>query len=216
MNTNEKEQWWKKYLKMGIWLTIILVLIFGGISLSFRYIFSKNYVTGPSMQPNFSTGDKVISVRNSKISRGDVIILKAPDEKNKLYIKRVIGLPGDRITSKNNKLYINGKYYRESFLKDGSKLKEPLNSIYGDMPYSYTYSFTINSLAQTPDWQKVYNKPYLLKLRQSNRIPNDSYFVMGDHRTVSKDSRLIGFIDQKAIVGRVAVRYWPIQQFTFY
>lgn len=168
------------------------------------------------MQPNFYTGNHVISVRHAKVNRGDVIILQAPDEKNALYVKRVIGLPGDTLTSKNGTLYINGKLYKEPFLKKGNLMTEPLNSIYADMAYSYTYSFSISSLAETPNWEKFYSKSYLKKLQKTNRIPKDSYFVMGDHRTVSKDSREIGFIDRSKIVGRVSLRYLPLNKFTFY
>ncbi|MCH4009067.1 signal peptidase I [Companilactobacillus sp.] len=216
MNTKDKQLMPKIEWKHLIWALIVIVLVFCTIYFSFQYLLSKNYITGPSMQPNFKSGNHVIAIRNAPINRGDVIILKAPDEKNELYIKRVIGLPGDKLTSKNNKIYINGKLYKEDFLQAGSKLKEPKNSVYGNLPYSYTYAFTINSLAQSPDWQKVYSKPYLLKIQKLNRVPNNDYFVMGDHRTVSKDSRLIGFIKQKAVVGKVALRYWPLSDFTVY
>lgn len=216
MKTTKKEPHFWFGWKRVIQILLVSLIIFCLVYLGFRYLFSKNYITGPSMQPNFSTGDHVISLKLASINRGDVIILKAPDEKNSLYVKRVIGLPGDKIISKDDKLYINGKRYYEKFLQAGSKLREPFNNEYGGMPYTYTYSFSITSLAQTPDWQKVYSKKYLLKLQKTNRVPKNKYFVMGDHRTVSKDSRMIGFINKKAIVGRVSLKYWPLDRFSTY
>lgn len=216
MATKKNRLWGKLNWKTLGWACLIVVLIVCLINFIFEYIFSKNFVTGPSMQPSFETGDQVISVRNSAIKRGDIIILKAPDKKDKLYIKRVIGLPGDVIKSQEDGMYINHKIFHEDFLKPGSKLREPLNGLYAGMPYTYTYTFNIRSLAQTPDWQRFYSKKYLKKLQKANRVPKDDYFVLGYHRTVSKDSRMIGFIKKKAIVGRVALRYWPLSEFTVY
>lgn len=61
------------------------------------------------MQPTFENQEKVIADRNSELRRNEVVILKAPDERNSFYIKRIIGLPGDTITAKDNKIYVNGK-----------------------------------------------------------------------------------------------------------
>lgn len=62
-------------------ITIVIVCIAVLIHLSFLYIFSKNYVTGPSMEPNFNDGDTVFTYRHAQLHRGDVVILKAPDKK---------------------------------------------------------------------------------------------------------------------------------------
>lgn len=216
MNTTKKTTHcqfeWRKFTKVAL----ILIAVFCSIYLTFQFLLSQNYIIGPSMQPNFYTGNHVISVRHAKVQRGDVIILRAPDEKGKLYVKRVIGMPGDTLVSKNGTLYINGKLYKETFLKQAGTMTEPMYSPYADMPFSYTYSFSISSLAETEDWKKFYDRSYLKRLQKSNRIPQNNYFVMGDHRTVSKDSREIGFITRQAVVGKVAVRYWPLRSFTWY
>ncbi|WP_238704047.1 signal peptidase I [Companilactobacillus mishanensis] len=195
---------------------VIIVLIFCTVYFGFQYIFSKNSISGPSMQPNFQTGNRVITVRHSGLQRGDIVILRAPDKKNTLYIKRIVGMPGDNIVSQDNRMYINGERYIESYLKQGSKMMESKDSIYSDMSYSYTYDFSVRKLAESQEWINIYNKPYLAMLKKTDRVPKGSYFVMGDHRTVSRDSRLIGFIDRDAIVGRVSLRYWPLSRFTVY
>ncbi|MDR4934024.1 signal peptidase I [Companilactobacillus paralimentarius] len=209
----EEESGWKFWLQT-IAMTLAIYAIF---FLGFKYILSNDKVTGPSMQPTFENGDKVIAARHSTISRGDVIVLKAPDEAGSFYIKRVIGLPGDTVVSKNNKMYINGKLYKEDFLKAGSKLKEPDTSLYAGKLYSYTYDFTLSSLAKnSPEYKTRYSNSYLKKVEKTNKVPAGTYFVMGDHRTVSKDSRIIGFISKKSVIGEVKWRYWPFTRWAIF
>lgn len=209
----DEESGWKFWLQT-IALTIAIYAVF---FLGFKFILSNDRVSGPSMQPTFENGDKVIAIRHSKLSRGDVIVLKAPDEANTFYIKRIIGLPGDTVVSKNNKIYINGKLYKEDFLDAGKKVKEPDTSLYAGKPYSYTYNFTLSSLAKnSPEWQQRYSSSYLNKIKKTNKVPAGTYFVMGDHRTVSKDSRIIGFINKKSVIGEVKWRYWPLTRWTVF
>ncbi|HJF85800.1 MAG TPA: signal peptidase I [Companilactobacillus farciminis] len=209
----DEESGWKFWLQT-IALTIAIYAVF---FLGFKFVLSNDRVSGPSMQPTFENGDKVIATRHSKLSRGDVIVLKAPDEANTFYIKRIIGLPGDTVVSKNNKIYINGKLYKEDFLDASKKVKEPDTSLYAGKPYSYTYNFTLSYLAKnSPEWQQRYSSSYLNKVKKTNKVPAGTYFVMGDHRTVSKDSRIIGFIDKKSVIGEVKWRYWPLTRWTVF
>ena len=204
----QEESGWKFWLQT-IALTVVLYAV---IMLAFKFTLANDRVSGPSMQPTFEDGQKLLAVKHSNIQRGDVIILNAPDEAGSFYIKRVIGMPGDTIQSKNNKMYINGKLYKEPFLKAGSKLKENDTNIYAGKGYIWTYDFTLSQLAKSPEYQQIYSKSYLNKVKKTNKVPAGTYFVMGDHRTVSKDSRLIGFIKKSAVVGEVKWRYWPLNQ----
>ncbi|KRO00532.1 signal peptidase I [Companilactobacillus kimchiensis] len=209
----DEESGWQFWLQT-IALTVAIYAVF---FLGFKFILSNDKVSGPSMQPTFENGDKVIAARHSNITRGDVIVLKAPDEPGSFYIKRVIGLPGDTVVSKNNKIYVNGKLFKEDFLKAGNKVKEPDTSLYAGKPYSYTYNFTLSLLAKnSPEWQQRYKSSYLKKVEKTNKVPAGTYFVMGDHRTVSKDSRIIGFIDKKSVIGEVKWRYWPLNRWTIF
>lgn len=114
-------------------------------------------------------------------------------------------------------MYINGKLYKEDFLKAGSKLKEPDTSLYAGKPYSYTYDFTLSSLAKdSPEYKTRYSNSYLKKVEKTNKVPAGTYFVMGDHRTVSKDSRIIGFINKKSVIGEVKWRYWPFTRWAIF
>ena len=177
----------------GHWLLqvfILAIVIFGLYIFMFRVLLANETITGPSMQPTFENNDRIIAVRHSKLSRGDIVILRAPDQPGALYIKRIIGVPGDSIKSKNDVMYINGKPIKEPYL---TKYKKKLNKC-----HLYTNNFNM---------QKFYH----VKL-----VPKDCYFVMGDHRNVSKDSRMIGFIKRKDIVGEVKLRYFPFDQIQWF
>lgn len=170
---------------------VLFVAIVLGIYYSlFTFVFSNDTVSGPSMQPNFESNDRVITVRHSQIHRGDVVVVNAPDKPRALYIKRVIGLPGDTISFKNDQLYINGKKRSESYLDKGKKLYSG-----GQL---YTYNFTLKSRGL------------------GNKVPANSYFVMGDHRNISNDSRLFGYVKRSQVVGVVKLRYWPLNKITWY
>ncbi|BDR57310.1 hypothetical protein KIMC2_18720 [Xylocopilactobacillus apis] len=142
------------------------------------------------MEPNFTEGDRVLSFRLSKINRGDVIIFKAPNKSNKYYIKRVIGIPGDDISYRKDQLYINGEHQKENYLKDFQSSQQHQSN--------FTKSFTLK------------------KLLDVDAVPNDKYFVLGDNRSISEDSRTYGFISRSSIVGVVFIRFWPIGHFKIY
>lgn len=177
----------------GHWLLqvfILAIIIIGLYLVVFRFLLANETISGPSMQPTFENNDRVIAVRHSKLSRGDIVILKAPDEPGTLYIKRIIGVPGDSIKSKNDVMYINGKAFKEPYL---TEYKKKLSK--GQL---YTNNFSLEQL-------------YHVK-----RVPKNCYFVMGDHRNVSKDSRMIGFIKRQDIIGEVKLRYFPFNQINWY
>lgn len=163
---------------------IIFAILIGINYFIFNFFLSKNNVSGTSMQPTFENGDRVIAERHFHLKRNDIVILKAPDQRGAFYIKRVIGMPGDMVTSKNDKLYINGKQIPEPYLNnDFEKRAHELKQL-------YTNNFTLK-----------------------RRVPNNSYFVMGDHRNVSKDSRFFGFVKRKSLVGRIIWCYWPLTRY---
>ena len=102
----EKESWGKFFLD----ILIIWGILFGVYMLLFHFVLSNDTVSGPSMQPTFQNGDRLIAERHAQIKRGEVVIVKAPDEPGALYIKRVIGLPGEKIVSKNNQIVLTGNF----------------------------------------------------------------------------------------------------------
>lgn len=204
----ENESWGRFVLD----IVIIWAVLMGIFFLLFRFVLSNDTVSGPSMQPSFENGQRLISVRHAAIKRGEVVIVKAPDEPGALYIKRVIGLPGEKIVSKNNQIYINGKKLNQPWLTQGRKMEDAAT----DTSFAATQNFTMASLAKSRQFQQYYTKSQLKYINQYNRIPKGTYFVMGDHRSVSKDSRYIGTIKKKNIVAVVKLRYWPLNEFKVY
>ena len=137
-------------------------------------------VSGASMYPTLHNGDRMVLSKVGDIHRFDVVILKAPDE-NVEYIKRVIGMPGDTVEMKSGVLYINGKKVDQPFINTEALAKQTV----------FIDDFTLESLTG------------------ESKVPEGKYFVLGDNRGVSKDSRMIGFIDRSEIEGKAVFTIWP-------
>ncbi|MCT2536199.1 signal peptidase I [Aquibacillus koreensis] len=151
-----------------------------------QFILTPSIVKGESMMPNLHDGDRIILVKFSSIDRFDEIAFHAPDSEEN-YVKRVIGLPGDTIEMKDDALYINGEKQNEPYLDSyKSQLAEDEH---------FTDDFTLESLTN----EQV--------------VPEGYYFVMGDNRIISKDSREFGFISEDEVIGDVKMRIWPLQHF---
>ncbi|GKQ42671.1 signal peptidase I [Companilactobacillus sp. RD055328] len=200
----------KEETLLHFWVTTIIsaLVVFLAVWGIKSLLIANDKVSGPSMQPTFEDKDRIIAIRTIDAKRNDVVILNAPDQPGAQYIKRVIGMPGDTVESKNDKMYINGKKISESYLDN--KYKEQSHA----EGYTYTTNFSLSSLAEGSYYKSIYadNKKLLNKVKKTGKVPSGYYFVMGDHRNVSKDSRMIGFIKKDEIVGVVKWRYWPLNE----
>lgn len=151
---------------------VVIILI---VVLLRTYIITPVVVSGDSMKPNLNNGELLlvqkIGYNSNTIKRFDIIVLK--DGKDEI-IKRVIGLPNEHISYRNNKLYINDELVEE--------------------PYSFRNTIDFN----------------LEEICTCSSIPEGKYLVLGDNRPISHDSRQIGLIDEKDIVGKAIIRIWPI------
>lgn len=149
----------------------------------YLFIFQPHEIIGASMEPNFYNKEYIltdkISYRFHEPNRGDVVILKAPNNPEVDYIKRVIGLPNERLKVANGSVFINGEKLYEPYLKDATTL----------FPGSY------------------------MQEGVEITIPEGFYFVMGDNRSHSSDSREFGPITLQSLIGRAFIRYWPPQHF---
>lgn len=149
------------------------------------FLFLPTTVNGESMSPTFEDQDKVIISKFSSIDRQDIIVFDVPGL-DKYYIKRVIGLPGDEIVVEDDVLYINGEKVDEPYLEQNKKEALSMN---------LTGDFTLEELTG------------------KKRVPEDSFFVMGDNRLYSSDSRFFGFISKESVIGEVKFRYYPFDGF---
>lgn len=171
----------KVVIEWGVILVVAVVASF----LVRAYAVQTFFIPSGSMEPTLHLGDRILvnklSVRFGTINVGDIIVFKAPptehcdDGSYSDLVKRVIGLPGQTLTSKGNTVYVNGK-----------ALKEP-----------WTYFHTLN-----PPIKKV-------------KVPKNSYYVMGDNRANSCDSRFWGTVPRKDIIGKAFFRMWPLSRIGF-
>ncbi|WP_166238018.1 signal peptidase I [Paenibacillus turpanensis] len=153
------------------------------------FLFSPYLVDGPSMEPNFHTGERVIvnkilyDIREPE--HGEVIVFEAPDGSD--YIKRVIGLPGDTVRVDGDAVFVNGEKIAEPYIQS-----------------------VIDEYAKLGNGNTYNNKNY-----DEHIVPENQLFVMGDNRRNSRDSRDIGFIEYEKVIGRADVRIWPLSQIGF-
>ncbi len=175
--SNEKPTW-----RDELWETIRFILIALAIVIPIRlYIAQPFIVSGASMDPTFASGQYLIvdeiSYRLNNPERGDVVIFKNPKNLKQYFIKRVIGLPGEKIT----------------IVGEGEVIiKSP-----------------------TSDTVMVLKEPYV-KLTKNDSVEyvlgNDEYFMMGDNRAGSYDSRAWGPVKRDLLVGRALIRLFPFSE----
>lgn len=168
---------WRLYMELIRFILVVLVVV-----IPIRAFVAQPFiVSGHSMDPTFSDGEYLIvdelTYRFQEPHRGDIIVFRPPTDKSKFYIKRIIGLPGEKIEVNNGTVTI--------FPKDNS------DGIVLDEPYI---------AKKSADTDKTWE------------LGPDDYFVMGDNRTESSDSRAWGTLDENAIVGRAFIRLLPVQE----
>ncbi len=135
-----------------------------------------------------------------KIGRGDIIVFHYPVDPQQHFVKRVIGLPGDHLRMVNKKVLINGKAMDEPYVH----FLEPRNNLFrDDFP-----RVDIAAPRLEGDWWLAMQK---LVVDGQLIIPEGHYFVMGDNRDNSDDSRYWGFVPRENMIGRPLVIYWSVQ-----
>lgn len=201
----------REYIE-SLLVTVILAL-FGT-----TFVVQAFKIPSQSMEPTLLVGDhllvnkfifggrdawyeKVLPYR--AVRRGDVIVFKFPFQDHPHYVKRVIGVPGDRIKIVDQKVYRNGELLNEPFAyHDAAAPYDPF--LYNFPPVSHDELVS----SMQPEWadqvfQYVKNGEIV--------VPPGNYFAMGDNRDHSWDSRYWGFVSRDAIMGAPVVIYWSIQ-----
>lgn len=174
----------KKDFAQELLSTFIMIIVFTGVFMLIqRYLFAPVDVEGDSMEPTLSHEDRLILNKTGDIERFDIVVFPAPDDPEKQYIKRVIGLPGDEIFYRDGMLYI-----------DGEEVEEPYIDLSDEDSNLYNFSSGDFSL-QT--------------LHGVEEVPEGEYFLLGDNRVNSKDSRAFGFVEEEEIIGKTSIRFWP-------
>jgi signal peptidase I len=180
------DSWWVEGLKT-LGLSVILALGIRTFAAEARFI-----PTG-SMEPTLMIDDRLlvdkVSYRFSNPERGDIVVFEPTDVLRQggnkdAFIKRIIGLPGDRVSIMNNRVFVNGNPLAEDYLNpDVLTMVEACNS----------------------------SDAFLMR---PQTIPANSYLVLGDNRGNSFDSRCWGVVPRDNIIGRAALRFWPLDRFS--
>lgn len=167
-----------KFIKEFIPYIIIIILVV----LIRSYIITPIIVRGDSMYDTLKDGEILflskISYHIKDIKRYDIIVIK--DKDDDFIIKRVIGLPGDKIEYKDDILYINDKPQTKRFTDDE------------------TEDFTLDEICK------------ITETKCNGKIPKNMYLALGDNRDVSADSRIKGLFTKKQILGKAIFRIWPL------
>ena len=166
-NSIWKELW--EYIKMIIFVIVVVLIVNNVLLINAR-------VPSESMEKTIMTGDRFFGNRLAYLfndpERFDIVVFKYPDDESQLFVKRVIGLPGETVEIREGKVYINGS----------------------DRPLDDSF---------TPETPMGNYGPYV--------VPEGSYFMLGDNRNHSGDSRFWKqpYVEKDKIVGKAILRYFP-------
>lgn len=161
---------------LGVWLRDL------GISIAIAvfiivFIYQPVKVEGTSMMPSLDDQERIFVnkfvYRLEPIERGDIVVFRYPRDPSKSFIKRVIGMAGDRIRIDGGHVYVNSEELEEDYV-----------------PPAFTDARSYPELT----------------------VPPHSYFVLGDHRSMSNDSRDFGPVNQTYIFGKAVFGYWPMDK----
>lgn len=193
-----------KKIGKGIFEFFLVHILIAAVILIFRSnVFDYSLVSGESMLPTLENNQTLVLDRLDKSpERGDVINFYSKENNptatkgHDVYVKRVIGVPGDTIELKAGYLYVNGKEVNQDFLAlDNPKIDGEKEAIYGTQ-YPVNKDWNLKTLStEVPTWNSF--------SKNTERVPEGCYFVMGDHRSNSTDSRFFGYVKGSSILGVV-------------
>ncbi|MDR3191055.1 MAG: signal peptidase I [Lactobacillaceae bacterium] len=161
------------------------------------YWFTLVKVDGTSMDPNLTNNEQIFVVKQEAVHRGSVVVFDALGQdpsvnKHKDFVKRVIAIPGDTVSAKNGVVKVNGKRVDQSYISKAQQADTNAVNNIGNFA-------SLAQLGEHMGW---------VKNATAVKVPAHKYFVMGDHRTVSNDSRYWGFVSDKVVIGVVKVPFW--------
>lgn len=168
-----------------LWELARIVIIAFVIMVGFRFFVAEPFiVSGSSMVPNFHDREYLVvnkvAYHLHDPQRGDVIVFRYPKDTSQYFIKRIIGLPGEKVKIQNGKAYVFNDEHPE-----GSALTEPYLS----------------------------NQDITFGKDEEIKLGSDQYYVMGDNRLASSDSRVWGILPKRDIIGTAWLRVFPLKTF---
>jgi signal peptidase I len=192
------ENFWVETIKT-IGISVILAL---GMR---QFVAEARYIPSGSMEPTLLVDDRLIidkvTYRFSNPQRGDIVVFDPTDTLHRLnyneaFIKRVIGLPGDKVEVHNDLVTINGKPLTENY--PSANFPDQMTKIYIEKNQKDPRIGLWNPENKGPEYTDV--------------VPAGQYLVLGDHRSSSLDGRAWGFVPKDKIVGKATLRFWPLNR----
>jgi len=174
----------------------VIAVVAIGLALVIQAYLVKPYrIPSPSMVDTLEIGDRVLVNRVvyhlKDLEHGDVVVFRWPKNRDVVFIKRVVGLPGDRLQAKDGKLYVDGVAQEEPYVHKTNGVTDPTNP-----------SGTIVGTTMSQPWG----------LSDEYTVPDGHYFMMGDNRTNSDDSRVWGPVPENDLIGEAFFVYWPLDR----
>jgi signal peptidase I len=169
---------WARDLAFSSLIAIVLIV----------FLYQPVKVEGPSMEPSLTDQERVFinkftyKLGLGAVEHGDTVVFIYPREPRKSYIKRVIGIPGDRIRIVSGQVFVNGHALREDYVAPENR-----DSV----------SWPPAPPGEVPD---------------ERQVPEGQFFVLGDHRSSSSDSRSWGWVPRENIFGKAVFIYWPLSK----
>jgi signal peptidase I len=174
---------------------VILAVALGVAFLVQAFVVKPYRIPSPSMVPTLDPGDRVLVARFlyhlTSPARGDIVVFKYPLDTHVVFIKRVIGLPGDTLSLRDGHVYVNGVRRNEPYLLKVNGRPSPTD------PAPAIAGSTLSE-----PWSL--NQPY--------KVPAGTYFMMGDNRLDSDDSRVWGPVPARDLIGKAFFVYWPVSR----
>jgi signal peptidase I len=186
------------------WTILLLLLIFGTTNLVQAFVIptgsmESTLLVGDHLlvdklayAPHGSFSGALLPFRN--VQRGDIVVFRYPVNPKDTYVKRVVGTPGDHIRIVRRQVFLNGKPLNEPYKVHRSKIEDPYRD---DFP---NHGYMLEERAVEMLEKNVVNGELV--------VPENSYFVLGDNRDNSLDSRYWGFVPRENIIGKPLMIYW--------
>jgi signal peptidase I len=191
------------------WLTIFTLVPYAiGLALFLQAnTFSAFYLPTASMSPSLVPGDRVLAnklrIETMSFSRGDLIVFRNPGGRKQNYIKRIVALAGDTIEVREGQLLVNGQPLEREMIPVADQTQAM--KVEGKQAYSEINGDRRYTILVDDGKGKKGNEMSIEK----QTVPIGFYFVLGDNRSLSRDSREFGAIPHADIVGHVLVNFWP-------
>ena len=202
MTRNKKRSSFANFLAEWGLLILFMLAIFA----SRYFLWDPVSVDGHSMDPTLQHQEKLVMFKTTSIDRFDIVVASETDSdgKEKLIVKRVVGMPGDTIRYENDVLYINDQEVDEPYLDEylAAFQKDKLQE-------EYAYNKQFQAVAQAA---QAFTQDANGSVDFSLTVPEGQYYLLGDDRLVSLDSRSVGTFARDNIKGEVVFRFWPFNR----